>query len=182
MCRLLVKWHRAQSMLYQQSGRMPTFEEVISTLNLTRRQESALAQAHASRQVRLMGCARDQSTCRLGDDPRDWEAPRENVAEAKEEWSILLHRLDRLTDRERTVVALRLGLEGDSLTLQEIGSLCGMTRESARSTMTRAIRKLGDDPHDPPLHPNAGRRSPASPRVGAQRPRQPLRRSRHPGM
>jgi RNA polymerase primary sigma factor len=52
--------------------------------------------------------------------------------------------LDRLNERERLVVALRYGLEGEALTFREIGRRLGITREWARTIGVRALRKLGE--------------------------------------
>jgi RNA polymerase primary sigma factor len=51
--------------------------------------------------------------------------------------------LETLTPRERRVVELRFGLEGDKLyTLSEIGAELGVTRERIRQIETKALRKL----------------------------------------
>ncbi len=51
--------------------------------------------------------------------------------------------LNSLTPRERRVVELRFGLEGDRLyTLSEIGEELGVTRERIRQIEAKALRKL----------------------------------------
>jgi RNA polymerase primary sigma factor len=51
--------------------------------------------------------------------------------------------LNTLSPRERRVVELRFGLEGDKLyTLSEIGQELGVTRERIRQIETKALRKL----------------------------------------
>lgn len=56
------------------------------------------------------------------------------------------HRLEpllgRLTDQERMVLVQRLGLDGDSATLEEIGSTAGVTRERIRQIEAKALSKL----------------------------------------
>ena len=51
--------------------------------------------------------------------------------------------LDSLQDRERRVLALRLGLEdGVSRTLEEVGKAFGVTRERIRQIEAKALKKL----------------------------------------
>jgi RNA polymerase primary sigma factor len=55
----------------------------------------------------------------------------------------LEHALARLDGRLRTVLALRFGLDGDApLTLEEVGTILGITRERVRQLETRALRDL----------------------------------------
>ena len=64
--------------------------------------------------------------------------------EADDERQVLRRRLEELDERERAVVVLRFGLEGEApLTLREVGERVGLTRESVRKLEARAIRKLG---------------------------------------
>jgi RNA polymerase sigma factor (sigma-70 family) len=50
--------------------------------------------------------------------------------------------LSTLTERERQVLALRFGLEGDELSLREIGRRLGMSGERVRQIEQRALAKL----------------------------------------
>ncbi len=53
--------------------------------------------------------------------------------------------MDRLEPRERAILALRYGLEGEQpLTLKEIGRRLGVTREWVRKIEMRALRKIAD--------------------------------------
>ena len=55
-----------------------------------------------------------------------------------------MRRLETLEERERAVVVLRFGLEGEApLTLRAIGERLGLTREWVRKIETKAVRKLG---------------------------------------
>jgi RNA polymerase primary sigma factor len=64
--------------------------------------------------------------------------------EADDERQVLRRRLAELEERERAVVVLRFGLEGEApLTLQEVGERVGLTREWVRKLEARAIRQLG---------------------------------------
>jgi RNA polymerase primary sigma factor len=51
--------------------------------------------------------------------------------------------LSQLSDREREVLSLRFGLEGDApCTLEEVGLQLQVTRERVRQIELRAIKKL----------------------------------------
>ena len=68
------------------------------------------------------------------------------MLEAGDEWDILWGRIERLDARERTILVLRYGLEGESpLTLKEIGRRLGVTREWVRKIEVRAVRKLDNN-------------------------------------
>ena len=74
----------------------------------------------------------------------------EDVVESEDEWVFTARRLERLDARERAILAMRYGLEGDLLTFKEIGRRFGMTGEWARRLELRALRKLGDKRCDCP--------------------------------
>jgi len=85
------------------------------------------------------------------------------ASEDADEQSYLLRRLDRLDGRERAIVNLRYGLEGNApMTLRDLGRLMGITREWVRKIELRAIRKMESE--DPPMAtiPDRGRRKLAS--------------------
>ena len=50
--------------------------------------------------------------------------------------------LDTLTEREKEVLYLRFGLEGEAKTLKEIGELFNVNQERARQIEAKALRKL----------------------------------------
>ena len=51
--------------------------------------------------------------------------------------------LDSIGDRERRILELRYGLEGDDpMTLEEVGKALGVTRERVRQMELRTLRRL----------------------------------------
>ncbi len=108
-----------------------------------------MAKAHQARQLKL------ESTITTGTGSRSqlgyeaaYSAPEASL-EAGDEWDKLWSRMNRLDARERMILVLRYGLEGETpLTLKEIGRRLGVTREWVRKIEIRAVRKL-DHRNDP---------------------------------
>jgi RNA polymerase primary sigma factor len=146
MVGLLTKWRRAERALCRENGREPSFGEVASLLGLSEMQKSLVAKAHQARQLKLESnvIGENDNWSPVGAYDRA-EAP-ESVLEADDERRILQDRLGLLEERERTVLALRYGLNGElPLTLKEIGRRLGVTREWARKIELKAVRKLDAD-------------------------------------
>ncbi|HEU5003095.1 MAG TPA: sigma-70 family RNA polymerase sigma factor [Actinomycetota bacterium] len=140
---------RVQSDLVQQLGRQPTVEDVAAWMAIPADEVRRL-QAAAREPVSLDVPIGDQTSARLGDFIEDTEAPeatdvvavamlRERVASA----------LAGMSDREREIVGLRYGIaDGVPRTLDQVGSLVGLSRERVRHVERRAMCKL--------RHPCAG--------------------------
>jgi RNA polymerase primary sigma factor len=174
MIGLLTRWRRTERALCRELGRSPSFQEVASYLGLSEIQKSLVTKALQARQLKF------ESSIASGTDWRSamgsagqYEAP-DAILEAGDEWDTLWRRMDRLDARERTILILRYGLEGESpLTLKEIGRRLGVTREWVRKIEIRAVRKL-DSRNDPDPAATAGRateRPKAPPAFGATAPR-----------
>lgn len=73
------------------------------------------------------------------------------TAVATEIQKIFTNILDSLADKERTVIARRIGLHGERETLQEIGNSYGITRERVRQIEDVGIKKIGRIMRSSPL-------------------------------
>ena len=123
------------------------------TLGLTDAQRVLVERARQASQLRMEG----------GDDENGWSPDEagdgrdgpDAALEAADDRRELLGRLDRLDDRERTIVSLRFGLDGDDpMTLKEVGRRLGVTREWVRKIELRAVQKLeGSAPPAPAPRP-----------------------------
>ncbi len=145
MVGLLTKWRRAERALTRQFGYPPTPDQIAVSLGLTDSQKALVEKARRARQLRLESGGGDEAGAWSPDDsPAEPDAP-DAVLEADDERQNLLRRLDRLDARERAILALRFGLEGElPLTLKEVGRRLGVTREWVRKIEIRAVRKLDD--------------------------------------
>lgn len=146
MIGLLTKWRRAERALCRQLGRGASFNEVADAIGLTESQKTLVARAHQARQLKLENnitapARRGLSWGSIGN-----YTPTDATLEANDEWRILLGRMGRLEPRERAILILRYGLEGESVqTLKEIGRRLGVTREWVRKIEIRAVRKLHNE-------------------------------------
>jgi RNA polymerase primary sigma factor len=148
MVTLLSKWRKAERALTRELGQAPTFEQVAVTLGLTDAQRVMVEKAKRASQTRLEGGDDEGWT---PDEAGDHREGPEAALEAADDRRELLGRLDRLDDRERTIVSLRFGLGGgEPMTLKEVGKRLGVTREWVRKIEVKAVKKLdGEAPAQP---------------------------------
>ena len=147
MVGLLTKWRRAEKTLRRDLGREPSPERVADALGLSAAQRVMVESAFRAKRLRLdADRSRDEDEGGWSsDDAVDGHASAEVTVEAAEARDDVRRRLSRLDDRERTIVALRFGLDGHPpTTLKEIGRQLGVTREWVRKIEARAVRKLND--------------------------------------
>jgi RNA polymerase primary sigma factor len=136
------KMNRAERTLWTQLGREPTLEEIAEEASLAVQQVlevRAAARASASLDAPV-GEADDAvlGDFVAGDDPLPEEA-----VELQLRSQALRRALAELPERERSVVELRYGLDGnDPKTLEEIGRALGLTRERVRQIELDSLRRL----------------------------------------
>jgi RNA polymerase primary sigma factor len=143
MVGLLTKWRRAERALCRDQGHTPSFSDVATLLGLSETQKSLVASACRARQVKLESALAAEPGQWSPIETRDQYEPPDAMLEADDERLALLRSLERLDARERTILSLRYGLDGETpLTLKEIGRRLGVTREWVRKIEVRAVRKL----------------------------------------
>jgi RNA polymerase primary sigma factor len=134
---------KRSAMLLQELGREPTVEELADELDLSEdevRRTLSLSQSHLSLDApltpgednRLIDYLPDQFAPGPDDETYD-RALMDTVEEA----------LGTLKEREAKILRLYFGLDGqEPMTLEEIGSLLGITRERVRQIKEKALLRL----------------------------------------
>jgi RNA polymerase primary sigma factor len=134
---------RRSSTLLQELGREPTVEEIAEGLEISREEVErtlAISQSHLSLDApvtpgednRLLDYLPDQ----YSPGPED-EAYRHALKETVED------ALSTLKEREAKILSLYFGLDDqEPMTLEEIGSLLGITRERVRQIKEKALLRL----------------------------------------
>lgn len=143
MIETINKLMRVQKQLLQEFGREPSPEEIAEEMQLPVERVRAILKT-AQHPISLQSPVGDNEDTHFGDmiadsnveDPADTTGAimlREQIREV----------LKTLTPREQEVLRLRFGLDdGNTHTLEEVGSRFGVTRERIRQIEAKALRKL----------------------------------------
>jgi RNA polymerase primary sigma factor len=146
----LVRLSRVETALTQTLGRSPTDEEIanemgepVDTIRALRR----VAASELSLDAPLDRGDRDSAS--FGERFAGSEAEQiEEEVESQARRDFMERMFEKyLTERERKILYLYYGLdEGEERTLEEIGSMLGVTRERIRQIRNRAFEKLRESP------------------------------------
>jgi RNA polymerase primary sigma factor len=138
----LQKMSRAERLLWTQLGREPTLEEIAREASLP------LQQAREVRAAARASASLDQPVGEADDAvfgdfvAGDGPLPEEEV-ELSLRSQALQEALTSLSERERHVLVLRYGLDGEEpRTLEQIGRHLGLTRERVRQIEVESLRRL----------------------------------------
>jgi RNA polymerase primary sigma factor len=139
--------------LVQQLGREPTAPEVAEALGRPSAEVKEMRRI-AQAPVSLARPVGEDGDAELGDLIADEESaspPEQAIDNARREG--LIRALAGLAERERGMLAMRYGLDGEEpRTLEEVGHAFGVTRERVRQIETHTLRKLKALPEAERLH------------------------------
>ncbi len=144
MIEILNKLWRAEKHLLQEFGREATPEELADEMNMSTARIRGLLKM-AQQPISLQSPIGDDGEATFGDllEDKSIENPAETTSFVllKEK---LADVLCTLTERERKVIEMRFGLNGDNeeKTLEQIGQQYQVTRERIRQIEAKALRKL----------------------------------------
>ncbi|MGQ0552341.1 MAG: sigma-70 family RNA polymerase sigma factor [Planctomycetota bacterium] len=144
MIELMSRWQEATETLVLRLGREPSAVEVGQELRLTDDAIDSVCDAlhTASRHTQSFALENDGGD--LSDllaDPNGID-PQELTQETAE-LARMLRLLDRLDDRQISILRMRFGMGYDEpMTLKEIGSKLGLTRERVRQIQNEALARL----------------------------------------
>ena len=139
----LNKIRHSERTLRAELYRDPTPAEVAKDVNLPMDEVLAILRS-AQTPVSLQAPVGDGEDCELGDLLAEKDMPLpEDAAESVSRTAALEGCLDSLDDRQRTVLELRYGLDGERpRTLDEIGLVFSVTRERVRQIEKQSLAKL----------------------------------------
>lgn len=134
---------RTSRQLMQEYGREPTTAEIAANMHLSEARVQEIIKI-AQDPVSLETPIGEEEDSHLGDFIPDETAPAPaDAAFSALQREQLMEVLDTLTEREKMVLCLRYGLDGNrSYTLEEVGEKFNVTRERIRQIEAKALRKL----------------------------------------
>jgi RNA polymerase sigma factor (sigma-70 family) len=155
--RQLARVKDARRAFLRTRGREPSLQELADHTYLPRRQVERLVAAERSARALEEPIAGDEGVVgAFGDllaDPQA-EAAFERVPQ-RLEVARALRLLERLSERERTILHGRFGLDSPELTLRELADRLGVSAERVRQIEERALTRLRDAIENEPDRPGA---------------------------
>ncbi|MBQ7760721.1 MAG: RNA polymerase sigma factor RpoD [Clostridia bacterium] len=143
MVETIHKVNRIKKQLTQDLGREPTNEEIGSQANMSADKVRETLK-YSLDTVSLETPIGEEEDSHLGDFIPDEDSPEPSeLVNEMERKKVIEEVLDTLTDREKKVIKLRYGLDGDAPhTLEQVGKEFNITRERIRQIEAKALRKL----------------------------------------
>ena len=137
------KVHRHQRQLIQELEREPTVDELADKCDLTPQRVREILRISQD-PLSLDSPVGEEDDSYLADFIEDTHAVMPaDVATANSLSEQIMSALDELSDREKQVVRMRFGLDGDQpQTLEEVGRQFGVTRERIRQIESKTLAKL----------------------------------------
>ena len=140
-----VKIARASNQLQTRLGREATREELAEATGLSLQHvDEALDAADAPVSLnQSIGASEDGELGDLFSDPTATD-PAEEAADSYRR-QVVRRAVSRLPERERRILELRYGFDGETTSLEAIGKELGLTRERVRQLERRALERLEDE-------------------------------------
>ncbi len=142
MVQLLAKWKQAERALTEELGYPPSFDQIATSLGIKDAKKKLARRALQSRTIGYADLNEDGDVS-MDLLPNDSSNGPLATFEDQELIQLMWQKLDRLDARERSIIIMRRGLNGQPpLTLKETGMRLGVTREWIRKVELRAEQKL----------------------------------------
>jgi RNA polymerase sigma factor (sigma-70 family) len=129
--------------LYQDLGRKPTEQEIAQELEIDVKKLTKLAQASRITRPKSLNVTIDENQTELEQILADDSASPIDFITEQENLSKIQNLLHTLSPKQRDVISLRYGLkDGKTMTYEQIGSICGISRERVRQINNKAMKLL----------------------------------------
>ena len=147
MVELIARWKKAFRDLEDELGRSPSTQELAQAMELTPKKVRIIRKAvRAFQRPAQSSSAADKEGSGLAELLTDTKTPApEDQMLNNDDLETIRQLLDMIDEREATILRLRFGLDGEEpLTLKEVGTKIGLTRERVRQIEIEALQKLND--------------------------------------
>lgn len=129
--------------LSQELGRKPTEEEIAAELDVGVKKLRSIVQASRITKPRSLNATIDDNQTELGQILADDSATPTDFIIDQELSSQVGNLLNTLSPKQRDVITLRFGLkDGKTMTYEQIGDQCGISRERVRQIKNKALKLL----------------------------------------
>ena len=134
---------KANRQLSAKLGRKPTEAEIADELDITVERLRYIVQASYRAKPKSLNLTIDENQTELGQILADDSANPTDFVFEQELSDRVRTLLDTLSPKEKDVIILRFGLkDGQTKTYEQIGEVCGISRERVRQIKNKALRLL----------------------------------------
>ena len=130
-------------LLSQKLGRKPSDREIADEMDMDLKKLRSLAQSARITKPKSLNVTIDENQTELGQILADDSASPTDFVASQEIQSQIESLLHTLSPKQRDVITLRYGLkDGRTMTYEQIGDVCGISRERVRQIKNKAMRLL----------------------------------------
>lgn len=139
----LNKIKKATRKLSQRLGRKPSDVEIAAELDMDLAKLHSLAQSARITKPKSLNVTIDENQTELGQILADDAASPSDFVASQETRAHIQNLLHTLSPKQRDVITLRYGLnDGKTMTYEQIGDVCGVSRERVRQIKNKAMKLL----------------------------------------
>ena len=139
----LNKIKKATRKLSQRLGRKPSDVEIAAELDMDIEKLHSLAQSARITKPKSLNVTIDENQTELGQILADDAASPSDFVASQETRAHIQNLLHTLSPKQRDVITLRYGLkDGRTMTYEQIGDVCGVSRERVRQIKNKAMKLL----------------------------------------